>query len=53
LIQKTGILAKHLGLVDAERFITLMHREAFNYTEWQRELFKGVDLDTFLQDAKR
>ena len=46
------VLAEHLGIVDAERFITLVRRDTFDYTQWQRELFKDVPLRTFLQDAK-
>jgi hypothetical protein len=34
------VLAENLGLVDAERFITLMLRKPFDYTEWQRSLYK-------------
>jgi len=45
------VLATHLGLVKAERFISLMIREPFDYTEWQRELYKDVPLDDFLEDA--
>ena len=45
------ILATHLGLVNAERFISLMIREPFDYTEWQRGLFKDVPLNDFLKDA--
>ena len=45
------ILANHLGLVKAERFISLMIREPFDYTEWQRGLYKDVPLDDFLKDA--
>jgi hypothetical protein len=45
------ILAEKLGIVNAERFITLMKREPVNYTEWQRELYKDVPLEAFLRDA--
>ena len=45
------ILAEQLGLVNAERFITLMIREPFDYTEWQRDLYKDVPLDDFLKNA--
>jgi hypothetical protein len=45
------VLATHLGIVKAERFISLMIREPFDYTEWQRELFKDVPLDEFLKNA--
>jgi len=45
------VLATHLGLVKAERFISLMIREPFDYTEWQRELYKDVPLEDFLAAA--
>ena len=45
------VLATHLGLVKAERFISLMIREPFDYTEWQRTLYKDVPLEVFLKDA--
>jgi len=45
------VLATHLGLVKAERFISLMIREPFDYTQWQRELYKDVPLDDFLKAA--
>ena len=46
------ILSKALGLVEAERFISLMLREPFDYTEWQRDLYKGISLDEFYNDVK-
>jgi len=46
-----NVLATHLGLVKAERFISLMIREPFDYTEWQRALYKDVPLDDFLKNA--
>ena len=45
-------LSKSLGLVDAERFISLILREPFNYTEWQQDLYKNVSLDDFYQNVK-
>jgi len=45
-------LAERLGIVNAERFITLVKRDTFDYTQWQRNLFKDVPLDEFLKDAK-
>ena len=46
------ILAEQLGLVEAERFIALLRREPFDYTEWRQGLFKDVPLDDFLRDAQ-
>jgi hypothetical protein len=45
------VLTTHLGLVKAERFISLMIREPFDYTEWQRGLYKDIPLDDFLNAA--
>jgi len=45
------VLAKSLGPVDAERFIVLLRREPFDYTEWRQDLYKGMPLDEFLKKA--
>ena len=49
--EEMRILAKQLGPVDAERFIVLLRREPFDYTEWRQELFKDVPLYEFLTKA--
>ena len=45
------VLSETLGLVDAERFISLILREPFNYTEWQQDLYKDVSLDDFYRNV--
>ena len=45
------VLTERLGPVDAERFIVLLRREPFNYTEWRQDLYKDMPLDEFLQKA--
>lgn len=45
------VLTERLGIVDAERFITLLRREPFDYTEWRRGLYKDAPLDEFLKNA--
>ena len=47
------ILSENLGLVDAERFISLILREPFDYTVWQQNLYKDVSLDEFYNDVKK
>jgi hypothetical protein len=47
------VLEEALGAVEAERFIVLLRREPFDYTEWQRELFKDIPLETLIQQAAR
>ncbi len=43
-IKKSGfdILNRNLGMVEAERFITLIQREKFDYTKWRENLFDGL-----------
>ncbi len=36
-----NLLREEFGPVDAERFVYVMTRDGFDYTEWQRNLFKG------------
>jgi hypothetical protein len=38
------ILVERFGLVETERFIALMNRERFDYTEWQRNLWEGMSV---------
>jgi len=36
------VLTKYLGLVEAEKFISLIQREKFDYTRWRAGLFEGL-----------
>jgi hypothetical protein len=42
--QGMKVLVTHLGKVEAERFISLIIREPFDYTEWQRSLFNDMSV---------
>jgi hypothetical protein len=46
-----GALLEALGEVDAERFITLLNREPFDYTQWQRNLFQDMDVNQISSQA--
>ena len=37
------LLIEHLGNVDAERFVSLMIREPFDYTEWRQDHLEDED----------
>ena len=39
------ILSERLGILEAERFISLILREPFDYTEWQRNLYDGLSME--------
>jgi hypothetical protein len=46
-------LVEQLGIVEAERFVALIQREPFDYTEWRQNLFEDVSLDVFLDNARK
>jgi len=40
------ILSSSLGLVEAEKFVALIQREPFDYTEWRK---KGLETDLSIE----
>ena len=50
-VNAMNLLLKGLGEVEAERFIYLIKRESFNYTEWQRTLWDDMDVDAVFKLA--
>jgi len=44
-------LISSLGIVDAEKFIALIQREPFDYTEWQKTLWEGMSVEQISQMA--
>ena len=44
-IQGLDALIQALGEVQAERFISLILREPFNYTEWQKKLWVDKSIE--------
>jgi hypothetical protein len=44
-------LVDALGTVEAERFITLILREPFDYTSWQRQLWTDRSVDEISRAA--
>ncbi|MCL2040239.1 MAG: hypothetical protein FWG85_07405 [Bacteroidetes bacterium] len=53
IIRQEGmeILTKHLGLIEAERFVMLIQREPFDYTKWQENLFEGMTIEQISKNA--
>ena len=45
------ILAKNLGIIEAERFIMLIQREPFDYTKWQEKLFENMTIEEISKKA--
>lgn len=46
------VLLNAVGPVDAERFVGLVANSTFDYTEWQRDLFKGETVGTLFEKVK-
>lgn len=45
------ILSRHLGLVEAERFVALIQRERFDYTVWRETLFTELSGEEISRQA--
>jgi hypothetical protein len=45
-------LIENLGEVDAERFISIVKSDNFDYTKWQRNLWKDKTIDEIYGMAK-
>ena len=44
-------LTEALGEVNAEKFISLIMREPFDYTKWQRQLWDGRSVEDISRSA--
>jgi hypothetical protein len=47
------VLINKLGQVEAERFISLIMSEPFDYTEWQRGLFDNMSVKELSNTAMK
>ncbi|MCL2623682.1 MAG: hypothetical protein FWD31_08465 [Planctomycetaceae bacterium] len=50
-VDAMNLLLTGLGEVETERFIYLIKREHFDYTEWQRTLWDNLTIDEVYQLA--
>ncbi len=44
-------LTEKLGVVEAEQFISIIIREKFDYTKWQRQYFDAMSPGEFHENA--
>ena len=44
-------LLEKLGVIETERFLSVINREKFDYTEWQRQRFDNMSSDEFNEAA--
>lgn len=47
------VLIENLGDVNAEKFISLIIRETFDYTKWQRDLFGEMSIEEVSNEAMK
>ena len=45
------LLAEHLGDVEAERFIALIQREPFDYTNWRQSMDEDLSIEEISKRA--
>ncbi len=50
-IEGMEALLEKLDLVDAERFITLIRRDPFDYTRWRENLYQGMSVEDISAEA--
>ena len=44
-IEAMDVLVAALGAIDTERFICMIKRDTFDYTEWRRDLWKDKTIE--------
>ncbi len=47
------LLRRHLGLVESERFLTLMLREPFDYTRWRQDQWNDSTVADLAEKARK
>ena len=52
-IKGAEALRSSLGVVEAERFISLILREPFDYTKWRQDLFENSTIEEVSAAAMR
>ena len=51
-----SILARHLGVVRAEQFISVLLKEPFDYTKWHQKMADSMtqeEFDKIVEEAER
>jgi hypothetical protein len=45
------VLAQSLGDIEAERFVALIQRESFDYTQWRQDKWEDLSIDEISRRA--
>ncbi len=43
-VEGMNILMKYMDIVDAERFVSIIQMEKFDYTKWRQNLWTGLSV---------
>jgi len=46
-----NVLVERLGMVEAEKFISMIHRDSFDYTEWRKKLWPDKTVREISREA--
>jgi len=47
------ILFKYLDTIEAEKFISIVNAEQFDYTKWRQNLFQDMTLEEIFQQGRK
>lgn len=47
------ILFANMDIVEAEKFIALINRDRFDYTQWRQKLFEDMSVDEIIEHGKK
>lgn len=48
-----SILFKYMDIVEAEKFISIINREKFDYTKWRQNLFEDMTIEEIIKESKK
>lgn len=46
-----SILIEKMGMVEAEKFISIIHNNSFDYTQWRQKLWAGKTVRELSREA--
>lgn len=50
-VKGVQILSQHLGDIEMERFIALIQREHFDYTQWRQKIDSDLSIEAISREA--
>lgn len=50
--QAMELLRTELGMVESERFVTMLTRDTFDYTRWRRNQWNGISVSQLAKESR-